>query len=294
MKNFDEIFKHLKNTEGNVLAVAVAQDEEVLKAVMKAKELGICEGILVGDTEKIQDIAKTIGMDLSLFEIIDEKDNVKACEVATKLVSSGKAKALMKGLIDTAYVLKAALNREWGLRTDSVMSHIGVFELSLYHKLLFITDPAININPDFETKKNIINNSVLALQNMGIEKPNVAVVCAKEKVNPKMQSTVDADELAKYYKDNDGCIVEGPIAFDGAISKKACETKGIETKVGGDVDLVLFDNIEAGNSVYKALTYLAEGKSGGVVIGTQRPIILTSRSDSSESKLISIALGLLL
>ncbi len=292
MKNFEEIFKNLKANEDNVVAVAVAEDEEVLLSIKQAKEQGICSAILVGDIEKIKSIADIIDMDLSLFRVIDEKDGVKACEIATRLVSSGEAKALMKGLIDTSYVLKAALNKEWGLRTDSVMSHIGVFELAMYHKLLFITDPAININPDFVTKKSILDNSLKALNNLGIEKPKVALVCAKEKVNPKMQSTVDADELVKAFKDNTNCIVEGPIAFDGAISKEACETKGIKTEVGGDVDLILFDNIEAGNAVYKTLTYLTENKSGGVVVGTKRPIILTSRSDSSASKLISIALGL--
>lgn len=294
MKNFEEIFKHLKGNKGNVLAVAVAQDVEVLKSVKEAQKLGICKVVLVGDIEKINNIAKKIDMDLGLFKIIDEKDNVKACEIATKLVSSGEAKALMKGLIDTSYVLKAALNKEWGLRTNSVMSHIGVFELSMYHKLLFITDPAINITPDFETKKNIVNNSVIALKNMGIHKPKIAAVCAKEKVNPKMQSTVDANDLAEFYKDSKDCILEGPMAFDNAISKRACEVKALETEIGGDVDLILFDNIETGNAIYKSLTYLSESKSGGIVIGTKRPIILTSRSDSSESKLISIALGLLL
>ncbi len=292
MKNFDELLNNLKSQEESLVAVAVAQDEEVLLSIKEAKDMGICSAILVGDKEKIEEIAKNINMDLSQFRVIDEKDGVQACEIATKLVSSGEAKALMKGLIDTSYVLKAALNKEWGLRTDSVMSHIGVFELAMYHKLLFITDPAININPDMETKKGILENSLTALKNLGIEKPKVALVCAKEKVNPKMQSTVDADEITKAFADRADCIVEGPIAFDGAISKEACETKGIKTEVGGDVDLILFDDIEAGNSVYKTLTYLTENRSGGVVVGTQRPIILTSRSDSSASKLISIALGL--
>lgn len=294
MKNFENIFSHLKSNKDNIIAVAVAEDEEVLLSIKSAKEMGICSAILIGDKEKIQEIAKKISMDLNIFEIIDEKDGIKACEIATKLVSSGKAKALMKGLIDTSYILKAALNKEWGLRTDSIMSYIGVFQVPLYHKLIFISDPAININLNIETKKNIIDNSVKALKNMGIDMPKVALVCAKEKINPKMQSTVDAGELEKIYKDSKDCIVEGPIAFDGAISKKACEIKGISTKVGGDVDLILFDNIEAGNSVYKCLTYLSDSKSGGIVIGTKRPIVLTSRSDSHESKLNSIALSLLM
>ncbi len=292
--NFDDVLKQLKNNENKIVAVAVAEDEEVLLSIKNAKDRDLCSAILVGDSQKIKVIADKINMDLDKFEVIDEKDGIKACEVATKLVSTGKAQALMKGLIDTSYILKAALNKDWGLRTESVMSHIGVFEMPLYHKLLFIVDPAININPDLETKKKIINNSVEAIVNMGIDKPKVAIVCAKEKVNPKMQSTVDASELVDYFADNDGCTVEGPIAFDGAISKKACEIKGIDTKVGGDVDLILFDNIEAGNAVYKTLTYLTESKSGGVVVGTKRPIILTSRSDSNESKLISIALGLMM
>ncbi len=294
MKKLEDFIEMARNKENSVIAVAAAEDKDVLTSIMEGERLGICTAILVGSSEKIKEIASEIGMNLDKHKIIDIEDKVYACEVATKLVSTGEASALMKGIIDTSYVLKAALNKEWGLRTGSVMSHIAVFELGTYHKPLFLTDAAININPDLDTKRLILENSIKAMQNIGIDKPNVGLICAKEKLNPKMQSTVDADALATEYKDRNDCVVEGPIALDGAISREACLTKGIDSKIGGEVDLLMLDNIEAGNSLYKALTYLAWGKNGGVVLGTSRPIILTSRSDSSETKLISMAMGLLM
>ncbi|MFV0520736.1 MAG: bifunctional enoyl-CoA hydratase/phosphate acetyltransferase [Lachnospirales bacterium] len=294
MKKLDDFIELARKKENSVIAVAAAEDKDVLTSIMEGEKLGICTAILVGNEVKIREIALEIGMSLDKHKIVNIEDSVYACEVATKFVSSGEAAALMKGLIDTSYVLKAALNKEWGLRTGSVMSHIAVYELATYKKPLFLTDAAININPDFETKKQIIENSIKAIQNIGVEKPKVGLICAKEKVNPKMQSTVDADELSKVFADREDCVVEGPIALDGAISKEACDIKGIDTKIGGDVDLLVLDNIEAGNALYKALTYLAGGKNGGVVLGTSRPVILTSRSDSSHTKLISMALGLLM
>lgn len=298
MQKLDDLLKHVvKNVESksnyeHSIAVAVAQDRDVLLSIDEAALKGFGTAYLVGDEIEIRTIASEIEMNLEKHKIINETDKVSACEIATRLVSQGKAKSLMKGLVDTSIILKAALNKEYGLRTDSVMSHVSVFEIDNYHKLLFVTDAAINIKPDFETKINIIENTVKSLHNLGIEKPKVALVCAKEKVNPKMQSTVDAYDLQSHFESREDCIVEGPIALDGAVSKEACEIKGIKSKVGGDADVILVDNIEAGNALYKSLTYLAGCKNGGVVLGTKEPIILTSRADSAESKLISIALGL--
>ncbi len=291
MNDIKSLLEKAKKVSGNKIAVAVAEDKEVLKSVEMGYLEGISEYILVGDEIKIRDIAKKNNIDIKNHKIIDYKDNTEACEIAVKLVKNNEANALMKGLIDTSVILKASLNKEWGLRTGNLISHLAVFEMDTYKKLLFVTDCAININPDLEAKKSIVKNSLKALNNLGLEEIKVGVICAKEKMNPKMQSTVDAVELVKEFSDK--CIIEGPVAMDGAISKKASEIKGIDSKIAGDVDLVVMDNIEAGNVLYKTLTYLCEAQNGGVVLGTLKPIILTSRADSAKSKLISMALGVL-
>ncbi len=290
MKSLNYLLEQATKKENCKIAVAAAHDKEVLVAVNDAYIKGISTAILVGDEEKIKEIAKSINMDLTPHEIVNELDGVESSKIAVKFVKENKANALMKGLIDTSIIMKAALDKENGLRTDSVMSHLAVFEMDSYHKPLFLTDAAINIAPDYNTKKQILNNSLEALKNLNINNPKVAVICAKEKVNPKMQSTVDADLLTK---ENFDAIVEGPIAFDGAINSEAAKVKGMDSKVSGDVDLLVMDNIEAGNALYKTLIYLANAKSGGIVLGTQKPIVLTSRSDSAYSKLVSIALGVL-
>jgi len=240
-------------------------------------------------------LTKDNNIDVSPFELINETDDVEACRIAVKLVSEGKASALMKGLIDTSVIMKAVLDKEIGIREGRKLSHIGVFELPSYHKLLFVSDAAININPDFETKKEIIQNAVNALKNLGVEKPKVALLAAKEKADGKMPVTLEYLELVKMAKDGviSNCILEGPLALDNAVSKESIEIKGIKSEVGGDADLLICPDIEAGNILYKSLAFLAKAKNGGVVIGAKQPIILTSRADSSESKLVSIALGIL-
>ncbi len=292
MNKLDQLLKKvvLSNNK-NVIAVAVAQNDDVLLSIDLAYKKNIATSILYGDEAEIRYIAQKNNIDLTPHKIVHEIDKTNCCNLAVSAVRDGYATALMKGLVDTSVILKSALNKEHGLRKNNILSHLAVFELPTYHKLLFVTDSAINITPDLITKKNILDNSLYSLNNLGIKSPKVAGICAKEKVNPKMQSTVDALALKDMYKDI--CLFEGPIALDSAISKTSAITKGIYSEVAGDADLLLVDNIEAGNALYKSLSYLSSAKNGGVVLGAKNPIILTSRSDNAYSKLVSIALGLL-
>lgn len=294
-KTFDKILDTAKAQGMKTVVVAVAQDEPVLEAVRDAKKNGIANAILVGDKEKIIFIAKNIGMDAEEFEIIDEKDVKKASLTAVQIVSSGKADMLMKGLVETATFLRAVLNKEVGLRTGKLMSHVAVFEIPGYDRLIFLTDVAFNMYPELKEKKGIINNSVEVAKACGVELPKVAVVCAVEVVNPSMQATLDAAMLSKM---NDrgqikGCIVDGPLALDIAISEDAAKHKKIGGPVAGKADILVMPNIEAGNGMYKCLNYTTKSKSGGLLVGTSAPVILTSRADSPETKLHSIALAAL-
>lgn len=295
IKSFAEVLQKAKDQETKKVAVAVAQDKPVLEAIRDAKEQGIADAILVGEKSQIVAIAAEIGMDLSNFEIVDEKDTVKAALKAVELVSSGKADMLMKGLIDTANFLRAVLNKEVGLRTGKLMSHVGVFQLNNFDRLLFLTDAAFNMYPELKDKVDIVKNAVTVAQAVGVEKPKVAPICAVEVVNPSMQATVDASILSKM---NDrgqikGCFIDGPLALDNALSEEAAAHKGVTGPVAGRADILLMPNIEAGNIMYKTLTYTTECKSGALLVGTSAPVVLTSRNDSHETKMYSIALAAL-
>jgi len=287
-----------------------------LEAVESAKN--IANFILVGDIEAIRRAAEAANADISRAELINEPDPEAACKSAVRLVASGKAQALMKGHVDTSIIMKAVLDKDAGMRTGRKLSHLAVFELPTYHKLLFVTDAAINIAPDTATKKEIIRNAVEAAHSLGVECPYVALLAAKEKPDPKMPVTMEAAELTRYYEHLQDVseetvwfnpppegidekemrfagefILDGPLALDNAICPESVKIKGIKSWVAGKADILVCPDIEAGNILYKALAFLAGAKNGGVVLGAKRPVILTSRADSAESKLISIALGLL-
>ena len=295
MKNFDEIFEVAKKCK-RAVAVAVAAAGHLIQLADEAVDMGIADMILVGDAAKIRQLAADDGIDVNKFEIIDEPDDAAACRVAVRLVRDGRAGALMKGDIDTSIVLRAILCREAGIRTNKKLSHIAVFEPPTYHKLLFAADCAINIAPDMNTKIDIIENTVSALHNLGIDTPKVALLAAKEKVDKNMPITQEYADIVAIHKTGErmeGCIIDGPMALDNAVSAESCGIKGICSVVCGDADILIAPNIEAGNILYKALSFIARAKNGGVVVGAARPIILTSRADSNESKLISIALSVL-
>ena len=294
-KNFDDLLLSANEISNKKVAVAVAQDEPVLEAIKLAKEKGIADAILVGDMKAIEKIADKINMDLSDYEIVNEPNVKKASLEAVRLVSTGKADMVMKGLVDTATFLRSVLNKEVGLRTGKLMSHVAVFEVEGLDRLILLTDAAFNTYPDIKGKIQILNNSVDVAHACGIKMPKVAAVCAVEVVNPDMQATIDAALLAKM---NDrgqikDCIVDGPLALDNALSVDAAEHKGITGKVAGKADIILLPNIETANVMYKTLTYTAKTRNGGLLVGTSAPVILTSRADNFETKVNSIALAAL-
>lgn len=294
IKKLDQMLDVLKDMDKVVLSVAAAHDEEVLLAIKSATEMNIITPILVGQEDKIRKISDEINFDLNGIKIIDKETIEECAEVAVKLVSSKEADFVMKGLLDTSVILKAVLNKEWGLRTDSLLSHVMVYEADFYPKLLVTTDGGMNIAPNYEQKVKILKNAIKATEPLGLETIKVCALAAKEKVNPKMQATVDAKELEDACKNGEfgeNVIVEGPLAFDLAVSKEACEVKGFKTEVGGDVDIILMPTIEVGNGIGKAFTYAAGAKSAGIIMGAKAPIVLVSRSDTHESKLYSIAYG---
>lgn len=296
IKNFDEVIEAAKLRGPKTLAVACAQDEDVLLAVENARKAGIAEAILIGNKAEIEAIANRQNIDLKNYEIEDLPDLAEASLRAVALVSNGKAHLVMKGLVDTAIILKAVLNKEVGLRTGNALSHVAVFDVPNFPRLLFVTDAAMNIAPDVETKRMIIENSLDVAKALDIELPNVGVICAKEKVNDKMPATVDAAELVRMNQEGiiKGCKVGGPFALDNAVSEEAARIKGIKDPMGGKVDILMCPTIEAGNVLYKALTFLAGARSAGIIVGAKAPVVLTSRADDDDSKLNSIALGVLM
>ncbi len=294
MRNFEDILKFATNKNVKI-AVAAAHDMEVLSAIKMAMELNLVTPILVGDKVQILKYAEELQLKLDSIEIIDEADIQKASEIAVKLVHDAKAKILMKGLVDTSIILRAVLNKEFGLRTSNLLSHAAVFELEKYHKLLFVTDAAMNLSPNADEKRQITENIVSLAHSLSIKEPKVAVICAKEKVDPKMIATVDAADLVEKNKSGElsGCIIGGPFALDNAISKEAAKHKGINDPVAGDADILLMPTIEAGNVLYKSLAFLSNSKNAGILLGAAAPIVLTSRADTDEAKLNSIALAVL-
>ena len=292
-KSFEELISKANQKTLKKVSVSNAQDEPVLQAVKAAKEQNIATAILVGDEAKIREIAASIDMDLTDFEIINEPDTEAAALKAVELVHNGKADILLKGLLETKTFLKSVLNKEVGLRTGKMLSHVCVFEIEGINRLLFFTDVAFNTYPTLADKVNIINNAVEVAHACGIECPKVAPLCAVETVNPKMQPTVDADNLTKMYEGGDfkGCQIYGPLSMDLAIDPEAAVHKGVTNPVAGHADILLFPNIDAGNITYKILVRTAKVKSGNVLVGTSAPVVLTSRSDDFQTKLNSIALA---
>ncbi len=293
IKTFEQVISKVKEVPMKKVAVAVAQDEPVLEAIRDAKKNGIADAILVGNKEEIIKIATKLNMNIEDYEIVDEKDVNKAAIETVKLVSSGKADMMMKGLIDTATFLRAVLNKEVGLRTGKQMSHIAVFEVPGYDRLLFVTDAAFNMYPELKEKIDILKNAVAVAHALDNEMPKVAPICAVEVVNANMPATLDAANLSKMNERGQikGCIIDGPLALDNALSKEAAAHKKISGPVAGEADILLMANIEAGNAVYKCLTYTTKAKNGGLLMGAAAPVIVTSRADSPETKMNSIALA---
>ncbi|HPV16854.1 MAG: bifunctional enoyl-CoA hydratase/phosphate acetyltransferase [Bacteroidales bacterium] len=275
------------------LVLAVAQDQNCLSAVLRAWKDGIIEPIFIGDRDGIHTICSEFGYDISGISIIHEPDIDGAVEKSVRMLSGKQADILMKGKVGTAKLLKAVLHREWGLRTGNLLSHIAVFEVGTYHKLIAVTDVAMNIAPNLKDKIAIVNNSVAFLNRLGYEMPKVAVLGAVEMVNENMEATLDAALLSKMNQREQirNCIIDGPLAFDNAVSIESAKHKGIRSEVAGDTDLLLMPDIEVGNVLYKSLVFFAQAKVASMILGAQVPIVLTSRSDSEQAKYDSILLA---
>ncbi|PEI74917.1 phosphate butyryltransferase [Bacillus wiedmannii] len=276
------------------VAVAVAEDHEVIEAVAKAIKLQLAQFRLYGNQEKIMGMLQEHGLQTSEhIEVIAAASSAEAAELSVKAVRNGEADVLMKGNIPTANILKAVLNKEWGLRKGSVLSHVAAFEVPNYDRLIFVTDAAMNIAPDVTQKAAIIQNTVEVAQAIGIDLPKVAPIAAVEVVNPAMQATIDAAMLTQMNRRGQikNCVVDGPLALDNAVSQIAAEHKGIVSDVAGKADILLVPTIEAGNVLYKSLVYFADAKVGAMIAGAKAPIVLTSRADSAETKVYSLALA---
>jgi len=298
MKSILAIIEAAKElAKGSVrIAVAAAQDDAVLAAVEDARRRGLVDAVLIGDRDAISRVAEAEKIDLSPYEIVHEPDVSQAAASAVAHVRNGDAALVMKGLLDTSAILKAVLNKETGLNAGRLASHIGVIESPHYHKLFVITDSAINIAPGLADKVDIIRNAVDVSRALGVALPKVALLAAVEKVNPeKMPCTADAAILTQMNRRGQipRCVIDGPLALDNAVSAEAARIKKIDSPVAGDADILVSPDIEAANILYKCLLDLGGAKGAGLVVGAKAPIVLTSRADSAETKLASIALGVL-
>ncbi|MFZ5352441.1 MAG: bifunctional enoyl-CoA hydratase/phosphate acetyltransferase [Bacillota bacterium] len=293
IKNFNDLLETAKKQKIMKLSVAAAQDSDVLQAVKEAKKLGIVEPILVGDEAKILEIMSELGMESSEYQIIDEADLIKAARIAVELVSTGKADFLMKGILQTADIMRAVLDKEIGLRTENLLSHVMVYEVPTYDKLLYLTDGGMNLAPDLNQKIQILENAVQVCKAMGLEKINASCLAGAETVNPKVPATVDAAEIAgmKEKWEQMNVSVIGPVALDLAISDEAVKHKKYSGEGAGKADILLVPYYEVGNALGKSLTYFANAKSAGIIMGAKAPIVLVSRADTAEAKLLSIAMG---
>ncbi|MCL4439848.1 MAG: phosphate butyryltransferase [Firmicutes bacterium] len=296
VKSFAELLDAAKKCPRKKVAIAVAQDPEVLEAAKACQESGLADAILVGDAAEIAKIAQDKKIELNNFEVIHESDEEAAVKRAVLMVHTGKADMLMKGAVQSPVVLKAVLDKNIGLRTGRVLSHVAVFESPGYDRLMLMTDAGMNIVPTFEQKVDMVKNAVCVARSLKIEKPKVAVIAGLELVNPDMPSTIDAAMLSKMAERGQikDCIIDGPLSLDLALSKESARAKGVTSPVAGQADLLVLANIDAANVLYKALVFLGGAKITGLVVGAKAPVILTSRADSHEAKLVSVAIGVLM
>ncbi|WP_226526534.1 phosphate butyryltransferase [Metabacillus niabensis] len=280
--------------KGQSVAVASAEDEEVIEAVAEAINRDLAHFMLFGQKDEIELLLDKKGIKKEMVQIIQSRSQQQAAELAVRAVHQNEASVLMKGHIPTSILLKAVLNKEYGLRTGRVLSHVAMFDIPGFSKAVFVTDAAMNIEPDLQQKEQIVVNAINVARSIGVSVPKVAAIAAVEVVNPSMKATLDAAALTMMYKRGQiqNCVIDGPLALDNAVSLLAAQHKGITSEVAGQVDILLVPTIEAGNVLYKSLIYFAKAKVGAVIAGAKAPIVLTSRSDSSESKLYSLALAL--
>jgi len=284
-----------ENNRKKTISIAMADDASVLKAIKAIDEKGIAHAVLVGNSERIKAIAKEVDYHITDDMIVHANDESEIAFKAVEQIRSGRANILMKGHISTPILMKAVLDRETGLRKGSILSHVAVAEVPTYPKMLITSDGGINIAPDMEAKKAILENMVDVCRKLRIDQPKICALCPIEKINPKIQETVDAAELQRLAEAGEfgDIILEGPMAMDVALSAEAARKKGLDSRIAGDTDAILVPNITSGNAIIKILMYLANAKVGGLVVGAKVPIILLSRSDKPEEKFNSMILAIL-
>jgi phosphate butyryltransferase len=297
-RSFEELreraLEHVKRHGRSKVGVAAAEDSCALEAAHDAWEIGLVEPVLVGDPKKVATSAESVGVDISKWRMVPSPDPVQSGKIAVELVRKGEVDFLMKGKLNTADLMHAALDKETGIRAGKLMSHVAIVSTPEFGRLLCMSDGGIVMNPTLDDKVDIIKNAVDAMHKMGWGCPNVAIVCALELVNPKMPQTVDAAALSKM---NDrgqitGCVIDGPFGFDNAVSEVAAERKGLKSPIAGKADLVIFSDIDVGNVFYKALYFMTDGvQNAGVLVGAKVPIVMPSRADGPDTKRNSIIAG---
>lgn len=297
LKNFNELLKKLDTLKKKKIVVAMAEDGDVLLSLEKARSQGLTEAVLIGSKKILDKIASEKNLDLSNYEVINNENDESCITEAIKFVRQGEAQVLMKGLCSTKLFLQGILDKESGLKSSPVLSHLAIFESPNYHKLLLMSDAAMNIAPDLNEKIAITKNAINAAISLGYKQPKVAMLSAVEKVNASgMPSSADAAIIAKMSERGQiaNAIIDGPLAIDNALSEHANVVKNLNSPVGGDTDICIVPNIESGNIFYKLLTILGNTQVAGIVLGAKAPIVLTSRADSDQSKFLSIAAALII
>jgi phosphotransacetylase len=291
---YEQMLEKCKSLDPIPTAVAHPCEKSALSGAIEAAELGLIVPILVGPRNKIEATAKSAGIDISTYEIVDTPHSQASAAKAVELLREAKAQLLMKGSLHTDELMLAVVSREGGLRTGRRISHVFVMDVPTYHKVLFITDGAINIAPTLEDKVDICQNAIDLVNSLGVAEPKVAILSAVETVTSKIPATIDAAALCKMAERRQiaGAILDGPLAFDNAISKEAAKTKGIHSSVAGDPDILLAPDLEAGNMLAKQLSFLANADSAGLVLGARVPIILTSRADSVRARIASCGVAM--
>ncbi|HPZ06949.1 MAG TPA: bifunctional enoyl-CoA hydratase/phosphate acetyltransferase [Candidatus Eremiobacteraeota bacterium] len=297
LKNMEELMEQARRSKKKTIGVVAAEDEDVLEAVKTAVSANIARAILIGDEGKIKNLIEKIQLASAEIEIINQPVPQKAALQALDLFHSRKIDLLMKGDITTGTFLRVLLNKENGVRTDKILSHVGVFEVDGVDKLMYLSDAAINIKPDIQEKVDICKNAIYVAHCLGNTEPNLALITPFERVElDSIPSSVDAALIAKMGDCGQikGAKIEGPISLDLAVSRKAARVKGYSRPIAGEADIFIVNDIDAGNVFYKGLVYFARARMAGVVAGAKAPIILTSRADSEETKLLSIALSIVI
>lgn len=294
-RSLDELVDAARARGPAWIAVAAGHDPDVIEALKRAREGGLADGIFVGNADKIRALADAAGLEIPAGQLIHEPDEAAAAHKAIALVRDGSAGLLMKGKISTATLVRAVLDKEAGLRTGRLLSQVIVFQVPGFNRLMVMSDAAINIAPTLEQKAEICRNAIQVAHAIGIEKPNLALLCALEFVNQEMPATMDAAALTMMNRRGQltGAYVEGPVALDVPLSRFAAERKGIQSALVENTDIFIAPDIEAANILYRAILYFAQGESGGIVVGARVPLILLSRAETPETKIRSIAIGML-